>query len=158
MESHYLENAMWRELKWKTLLCSETIFLAWPILRSSSLPLNAAGSVHTHFPMAIQVPEVTNMAPFSLGYTASVSSSIPHVTSNFSLSWSPLCTSQLFSVEFISKHHFTIIWPLPDKKLTLLFSGLCTILSMPPKITLVFPATMSCFEFIFHLDLLGIEA
>lgn len=160
LESHHLvnwENSMLRELIgklflvlrlpffWRNQFPELVLYLKWswfcPLLLPHG-PSNAWGHQYVSFQSRLHT--------FSFLLH-------PNVTSIFSLSWFPLYVSPPFSVELRSKHHFSVVWPLPNKRLSLLHSGFCTILAMPPQITLVFPIAMSHTGLIVHSDLLGID-
>lgn len=84
------------------------------------------------------------MSPFSPGYTASGTINDPDMT----------------SATHCPNHHSlwsSKVLPLPNKVITALFWTLHNS-SNATKTTLVFRASTSCSELIFHLDLLGTAA
>lgn len=125
--------------------------------RISSLPLQEAASVLTTSPMTLQMPEIINTCPSDLGYVVPFFSTTPMWPQLFAILITTRCVTCPFSVELRSKHHFPIVWPVPNKRLSLLLFGFYTIPARPPTITLVFPAVMSYSGLIFHSDPLGME-
>lgn len=153
--SYAPENSVLRQLFVKFLyVLSLSTFLGGPVLKSSSLGLIelALSTVPCPF-KCLRLLTCFHFISFSLGSTASVPSTTPHITSNFSLSWSPLCMSPPFSVVFRTS------WSdgCQIKCYHWFCSRCCTILAMSPKIALVFSATTSHSGLIFQLELLGFE-